>query len=375
MPPRKTARDIRQQARQETSPYGLKGNPYSRPQSNLFDQNSSGNDRPGEAAASGFNHDRPYSNLFEQFQNSSAISSDLYTYPGSPAPFHNDTTSFPSFPSETLEGPPDLVDALENPFDDFVPHAPPHSDATSSPAAPKETLEGPPDLVNALLNPFDGTIVPPTAPSEAQYTSIPLYDQSPYLSSSSSDLYTGDSFGSSSLEAPTDPSHENTTTAEPSEVSSDNDIHLNSINFQELTGFTKTEFDQLLIPFEAHFLAHMQKKNLDGTDRNETKPYKNRSNSQLSTSESRLLFILHYVKTGEARLDGDQGKRFSMQQITASPWTDTLLSVLRTTANDLMVPTRPQQEQDLGRRLDLARTARGIQQLGQTTFRVTDNDT
>jgi hypothetical protein len=181
--------------------------------------------------------------------------------------------------------------------------------------------------------------------------------------------------GTFSPEVSTGLSHENTTTMEQLEVSSDNDIHLNSIEeLQKLTGFTITELNQLLIPFEAHFRAHMEKKNIDGTDRNGRRPYADRHNSQLSTAESRLLFILDYVKTDEARLDGDQGKRFGMEQITASQWTDTLLSVLRTTRKNLL--TSPDSSlRQLAQQLDLTRTARGMQQQGQTTFRVTNNDT
>src|SRR5262249_21334955 len=85
------------------------------------------------------------------------------------------------------------------------------------------------------------------------------------------------------------------------------------------------EFQQLVLPFEAAFQAHMATWRLDGKPRT-ARRFSVYQNCPLPTPEDRLLFILAYVKTYSLQVV--QGRLFGMGQSKANQWIHVLLPAL-----------------------------------------------
>jgi Helix-turn-helix of DDE superfamily endonuclease len=103
------------------------------------------------------------------------------------------------------------------------------------------------------------------------------------------------------------------------------DVQDRSIEFLDLTSLTLDEFQQLVLPFEAAFQAHMAAWRLDGKPRT-ARQFSVYKNCPLPTPEDRLLFILAYVKTYSLQVV--QGRLFGMGQSKANQWIHVLLPVL-----------------------------------------------
>src|SRR5262247_3446489 len=99
------------------------------------------------------------------------------------------------------------------------------------------------------------------------------------------------------------------------------------MEFLDFTSLTLDEFQQLVPPFEAAFLAHMAVWRLDGKPRT-ARQFSVYKNCPLLTPEDRLLFILAYVKTYSLQVV--QGRLFNMGQSKANQWIHVLLPVLLT---------------------------------------------
>ena len=97
------------------------------------------------------------------------------------------------------------------------------------------------------------------------------------------------------------------------------------LEFLDLTSLTLDEFQQLVLPFEAAFQAHMAAWRLDGKPRT-ARQFSVYKNCPLPTPEGRLLFILAYVKTYSLQVV--QGRLFGMGQSKANQWIHVLLPVL-----------------------------------------------
>jgi hypothetical protein len=128
------------------------------------------------------------------------------------------------------------------------------------------------------------------------------------------------------------------------------DLQTRPTELLDLTSLTVDEFQQLVLPFEAAFQAHMARWRLDGRPRT-ARRYTTYKNCPLPTPEDRLLFILVYVKTYPLQVV--QGRLFGMGQSKAHQWIHMLLVVLRTTLHALGdAPTRSVME--LAQRLGVA---------------------
>ena len=103
------------------------------------------------------------------------------------------------------------------------------------------------------------------------------------------------------------------------------DVQDRPTEFLDLTSLTRDEFQQLVLPFEAAFQAHMAAWRLDGKPRT-ARRFSVYQNCPLPTPEDRLLFILAYVKTYSLQVV--QGRLFGMGQSKANQWIHVLLPVL-----------------------------------------------
>jgi hypothetical protein len=103
------------------------------------------------------------------------------------------------------------------------------------------------------------------------------------------------------------------------------DVQARPTEFLDFTSLTLDEFQQLLPPFEAAFLAHMATWRLDGKPRT-ARQFAVYKNCPLPTPEDRLFFILAYVKTYSLQVV--QGCLFGMGQSKANQWIHVLLPVL-----------------------------------------------
>jgi hypothetical protein len=128
------------------------------------------------------------------------------------------------------------------------------------------------------------------------------------------------------------------------------DLQTRPTEVLDLTSLTVDEFQQLVLPFEAAFQAHMAHWRLDGKPRT-ARRYTTYQNCPLPTSEERLLFLLVYLKTYPLQVV--QGRLFGMGQSKAHQWIHVLLVVLRATLRTLGdAPTRSLTE--LAQRLGVA---------------------
>src|SRR5919109_645640 len=103
------------------------------------------------------------------------------------------------------------------------------------------------------------------------------------------------------------------------------DVQSRPTEFLDMTSLTLDEFQQLVLPFEAAFQAHMAAWRLDGKPRT-VRRFSVYQNCPLPTPEDRLLFILAYVKTYSLQVV--QGRLFGMGQSKANQWIHVLLPVL-----------------------------------------------
>jgi Helix-turn-helix of DDE superfamily endonuclease len=128
------------------------------------------------------------------------------------------------------------------------------------------------------------------------------------------------------------------------------DLQTRPTEVLDLTSLTVDEFQQLVLPFEAAFQAHMAGWRLDGQPRT-ARRYTTYKNCPLPTPEDRLLFILVYLKTYPLQVV--QGRLFGLGQSKAHQWIHVLLVVLRATLRALGdAPARSVQE--LAQRLGVA---------------------
>ena len=74
------------------------------------------------------------------------------------------------------------------------------------------------------------------------------------------------------------------------------DVQARPSEFLDLTSLTREEFQQLVLPFETAFHAHLAAWRLDGKPRI-TRRFTVYKNCPLPTPEDRLFFILVYLKT------------------------------------------------------------------------------
>jgi len=103
------------------------------------------------------------------------------------------------------------------------------------------------------------------------------------------------------------------------------DVQTRPTEFLDLTSLTLTEFQQLVVPFEAALQAHLAAWRLDGKPRTARRStvYKH---CPLPTPEDRLFFMLTYLKT--YALQVVQGRLFGMGQSKANQWSHVLLPAL-----------------------------------------------
>lgn len=115
--------------------------------------------------------------------------------------------------------------------------------------------------------------------------------------------------------------------------------------FLAFTGYTRTEFDNLLPQFGEHFYERMKTYNLDGSLRGKRK-YSEYKNSPLPSMADKLFFILSYLKTNN--LQEIQGALFGISQPKANQWIHTLLPVLNEALAKLgQLPARQMEEIEL----------------------------
>src|SRR4051794_15222267 len=106
----------------------------------------------------------------------------------------------------------------------------------------------------------------------------------------------------------------------------------------DLTSLSVDEFEQLVSPFDAAFVRHMQQWTMEGKPRTGRR-YSQYATCPLPTPEDRLLFILSYLKV--AALQVAHGALFDMTQSNANKWIHVLLLVLHQTLSELGdVPSR-----------------------------------
>lgn len=117
------------------------------------------------------------------------------------------------------------------------------------------------------------------------------------------------------------------------------------VQFLALTGYTRTEFDNLLPSFSEQFYERMKTYNLDGSRRGKRK-YSEYKNSPLPTMADKLFFILNYLKTNN--LQEVQGALFGISQPKANQWIHSLLPVLNQALAKLgHLPARNMEEIEL----------------------------
>jgi hypothetical protein len=100
----------------------------------------------------------------------------------------------------------------------------------------------------------------------------------------------------------------------------------------DLTSLTVDEFEQVVAPFEAAFVRHMQDWTMEGKPRT-GRAYSQYATCPLPTAEDRLLFILCFLKI--AALQVAHGALFGLSQSNANKWIHVLLPVLEQTFIDL----------------------------------------
>src|SRR5256714_1787239 len=100
----------------------------------------------------------------------------------------------------------------------------------------------------------------------------------------------------------------------------------------DCTSVTLDEFQQLVLPFEAAFHAHMAAWRMDGKPRT-ARRFTVYQTCPLPTPEDRLLFILTYLKT--YALQVVHGRLFGMVQGKANQWIHVLLPALLATLRAL----------------------------------------
>jgi hypothetical protein len=114
--------------------------------------------------------------------------------------------------------------------------------------------------------------------------------------------------------------------------------HTKTNRIRELTSLTDAQFAQLVDPFEAAFLRHMDAWTMEGLPRTGRR-YSQYTTCPLPTPEDRLLFILSYLKV--AALQVAHAALFDMSQPNANKWIHVLLPVLHQTLVDVGdVPAR-----------------------------------
>jgi hypothetical protein len=103
------------------------------------------------------------------------------------------------------------------------------------------------------------------------------------------------------------------------------DMQSRPTEFLDCTSLTLDEFQQLVLPFEAAFQAHMAAWRLDGTPRT-ARQFAVYKNCPLPTPDDRLFFLLTYLKTYSLQVV--QGRLFGMGQSKANQWIHVLLPAL-----------------------------------------------
>jgi hypothetical protein len=103
------------------------------------------------------------------------------------------------------------------------------------------------------------------------------------------------------------------------------DVQDRPTEFLDFTSLTLDEFQQLVLPFEAAFQAHMAAWRLDGKPRT-ARRFAVYTNCPLPTPEDRLFFLLTYLKTYSLQVV--QGRLFGMRQSKANQWIHVLLPAL-----------------------------------------------
>ena len=103
------------------------------------------------------------------------------------------------------------------------------------------------------------------------------------------------------------------------------DMQSRPTEFLDFTSLTLDEFQQLVLPFEAAFQAHMATWRLDGKPRT-ARQFAVDKNCPLPTPEDRLFFLLTYLKTYSLQVV--QGRLFGMGQSKANQWIHVLLPAL-----------------------------------------------
>src|SRR5215217_9549462 len=103
------------------------------------------------------------------------------------------------------------------------------------------------------------------------------------------------------------------------------DLQSRPTEFLDFTSLTLDEFQQLVLPFEAAFQAHMAAWRLDGKPRT-ARRFTVYENCPLPTPEDRLFFLLTYLKTYSLQVV--QGRLFGMGQSKANQWIHVLLPAL-----------------------------------------------
>jgi hypothetical protein len=103
------------------------------------------------------------------------------------------------------------------------------------------------------------------------------------------------------------------------------DVQTRPTAFLDLTSVTLDEFQQLVLPFEAAFHAHLAAWRLDGKPRT-ARRFTVYKHCPLPTPEDRLFFMLVSLKT--SALQVVQGRLFGMGQSKAHQWMHVLLPAL-----------------------------------------------
>ncbi len=103
------------------------------------------------------------------------------------------------------------------------------------------------------------------------------------------------------------------------------DLQSRPTEFLDFTSLTLDEFQQLVLPFEAAFHAHMATWRLDGKPRTARQCAVDK-NCPLPTPEDRLFFWLTYLKTYSLQVL--QGRLFGMGQSKANQWMHVFLPAL-----------------------------------------------
>ena len=103
------------------------------------------------------------------------------------------------------------------------------------------------------------------------------------------------------------------------------DLQSRPTEFLDFTSVTLDEFQQLVPPFETAFQAHMAAWRLDGKPRT-ARQFTVYKNCSLPTPETRLFFVLTYLKTYSLQVV--QGRLFGMGQSKAHQWIHVLLPAL-----------------------------------------------